>query len=126
MQGRNDESAGPAIGWLVACGLAVLLGGCSTAPYQIEPITDPPWETKGELGLPELDPPMSARAHRISLCYGTSVNSEADVLAWAEEICGGGRLVLENQNTFWNGCSILQPTRVTYICDPSEATAAEK
>jgi hypothetical protein len=76
-----------------------------------------------EQELPALDPPLSDRAHRVSLCYGTSVNSEADILAWAEEICGGGRLVLEDQNAFWNGCSMLQPTRVTYICDPLEDAA---
>ena len=63
--------------------------------------------------LPELDPPLSDRAHRIALCYGGIVNSEADVLAWAEELCGDGRLLVENQNVFWNGCSVLQPWRVT-------------
>ena len=122
MQRRKDEKSRTASTWLAAGGLAVLLGGCSTDPYQIEPTTDPPWETS-EKGLPALDPPLSDQAHRISLCYGTPVNSEEEVLAWAEEICRGGRLVLENQNAFWNGCSVLQPTRVTYICDPSEEAA---
>ncbi len=124
MQCRDDGNSMTGCGWLLAGGLAVLLAGCSTEPYRIETTTNPPWEIMSEQQLPVLDPPLSDRAHRIFLCYGTSVNSEADILAWAEEICGGGRLVLEDQNAFWNGCSVLQPTRVTYICDPLEEAAA--
>ncbi len=123
MKCRNHGNSTTAPVWLVAGGLAALLLGCSTEPYQIETTTNPPWEMMSEQELPAFDPPLSDRAHRISLCYGTSVNSEADILAWAEEICGGGRLVLEDQNAFWNGCSVLQPTRVTYICDPLEEAA---
>ncbi len=123
MQYRNEGNLKAASGGLAAGGLAVLLLGCSTEPYQIETTTNPPWKILSEEDLPALDPPLSDRAHRIALCYGTSVNSEADILAWAEEICGGGRLVLEDQNAFWNGCSVLQPTRVTYVCDPLEEAA---
>ena len=124
MQRRTHKTARPAAVWLAAGALALFLAGCSTAPYRIEPVTDPPWEFERGLSLPALEPPLSPRAHRISICYGTSVNSEDDVLALAEKTCGGGRLVLEHQNAFWNGCSVLQPTRITYICDPPEEAAA--
>ena len=124
MQRRNDEIARSTARWLLAAGLALFLAGCSTAPYRIEPVTDPPWEFERGPALPALEPPLSLRAHRISICYGEAVNSEEDVLALAEKSCGGGRLVLEHQNAFWNGCSVLQPTRITYICDPPEAAAA--
>lgn len=126
MQLRNggDRRTVPVV--LAAGAFALWLGGCSTAPYEIEPKTNPPWELFRSRNLPVLDPPLSARAHRIAICYGTSVNSEQDVLARAEEICGGGRLVLDGQNAFWNGCSVLQPTRATYICDPPEEAATEK
>ena len=123
MKCRSHGTSITAPGWLVAGGLAALLLGCSTDPYRIETTTNPPWEKMRAQQLLDIDPPLSDRAHRISLCYGKTVNSEADVLAWAEEFCGGGRLVLEDQNAFWNGCSILQPTRVTYICDPLEEAA---
>ncbi len=126
MHRRNDGKSRTLSGWLAAGAIALLLGGCSTEPYQIEPKTNPPWELLRTRDLPVLDPPLSDRAHRIALCYGTSVNSEEAILARAEEICGGGRLVMEDQNTFWNGCSVLQPTRVTYICDPPAEAAAEK
>jgi hypothetical protein len=125
MQCRNDETAGRAVRWLAAGALALFFAGCSTAPYRIEPVTDPPWEFGRGLELPALEPPLSPRAHRISICYGTAVNSEQAVLALAEKTCGGGRLVLEHQNAFWNGCSVLQPTRITYICDPPEEAATE-
>jgi hypothetical protein len=120
MQHRNETTSPTAPVWLALCGVAVLLGGCSTEPYRVETATNPPWELFRERELPVLDPPLSDRAHRIALCYGTSVNSEADILALAEEFCGGGRLLLEDQNTFWNGCSVLQPARATYVCDPPE------
>lgn len=120
--GRRRTAAGS----LMAGVGALLLIGCSTGPYRIETATNPPWELLRARDLPVLDPPLGDRAHRIALCYGTAVNAEEDVLAWAEELCGGGRLVLEDQNVFWNGCSVLQPTRVTYICDPPEEAAAEK
>ncbi len=125
MLGNTQDRARIGAGRLAAAVLVALLLGCSTDPYAIEPMTNPPWEDKlSALELPALDPPLSERAHRLSLCYGKSVNSEADVLAKAEEICVGGRLVLDGQNAFWNGCSLLQPTRVTYVCDPPEGAAA--
>lgn len=124
MRGSTRDTVRIGTGSLAAVVLAVLLLGCSTEPYPIEPVTNPPWDKLSTLELPVVEPPLSERAHRLSLCYGKSVNSEADVLAKAEEICGGGRLVLEGQNAFWNGCSLLQPTRATYICDPPEDTAA--
>ena len=110
--------------WPFAVALAWALAACSTAPYEIVPPTDPPWETLSEDRLPHLDPPLSDRARRISICYGTSVNSEEDVVALAEKACDGGRLVLEGQNVFWNGCSVLQPNRATYICDPPPEAAS--
>lgn len=113
-------------GWRLAGAAALALAGCSTEPYPIETATNPPWELLRARQLPLLDPPLGPRAHRIALCYGTAVNDEEDVLARAEEICGGARLLLEDQNVFWNGCSVLQPTRVTYICDPPAEAAAEK
>ena len=113
--------SGPILGALAG----LLVGACSTDPYQIETTTDPPWELLDETALPVLDPPLSDRAHRVSLCYGAAVNEEAEVLARAEEICDGGRLIVEGENDFWNGCSVLQPTRVTYICDPPAEAAAE-
>ena len=112
----------------LAAGLILAVGGllaaCSSAPYQIEAETDPPWELLDAPVALNLDPPLSERAYRINLCYGNSVNDEAEILALAEEICDGGRLVLEDQNDVWNGCSVLQPTRVTYICDPPAEAAA--
>ena len=47
--------------WLVAGGLAVLLLGCSTEPYQIETTTHPPWEMMSKQELPALDPDRSGR-----------------------------------------------------------------
>jgi hypothetical protein len=106
MRGSTQDRVRIGTRSLAAVVLAVVLAGCSTEPYPIEPVTNPPWNKLSTLELPVVE------------------HSEADVLAKAEEICGGGRLVLDGQNAFWNGCSILQPTRATYICDPPEDTVA--
>ena len=124
MSRRTDRPGGAGPGLLLAAVLITALAACSTEPYPIEASTKPPWRFTTSSDLPALDPPLSGRAHRIFLCYGSVVNEEEEVLARAEDLCSGGRLVLEEQDTFWNGCSVLQPVRVTYICDPPEQGAA--
>lgn len=126
MSRRTDRPSGTVPGLLLAGALVLPLAGCSSEPYQIETAITPPWSKGAHKALPLLDPPLSARAHRIALCYGTHVNKEQEVLDRAEDFCEGGRLLLEDQDVFWNGCSILQPVRVTYICDPPEDGAAEQ
>lgn len=127
---RDDAYAKPAPARLAAGMIAVVfsvaLAGCGTEPYPIETETDPPWYLFHAPEPPVLEPPLSERAHPIALCYGGAVNTEEEVRARAKELCGGGRLVLENENLFWNGCSVLQPARVTYLCDPPPEDTAEK
>lgn len=128
MPRRDDANAKPA--WLAAGATAVVwavaLAGCGTEPYPIETETNPPWDLFHAPEPPVLEPPLSERAHRIALCYGGAVNTEEEVRARAEELCGGGRLVLQDETLFWNGCSVLQPARVIYVCDPPPDEAAEK
>ena len=119
MPRRDDANAKPArLIRGAAVAIAVMLAGCSTAPYPIETETNPPWALFHVPEQPVLEPPLSERAHPIALCYGGAVNTEEEVRARAEELCKGGRLVLQDETQFWNGCSVLQPTRVIYICDP--------
>ena len=110
-----------------AIGAALLVGlaACTTRPYPVDSDVTPPWEPAAEAELPAADPPFSPRAHRISLCYGEGINDEQEVREVAAELCADGRLLVEHQNTFWNGCSVLQPVRVTYICDPPPPPPSE-
>jgi len=128
MPRREDRHAKPArlAAGAIAVVWAVALAGCGTEPYPIETETTPPWDL---FRAPEplvLDPPLSERAHRIALCYGGAVNTDEEVRARAEELCGGGRLVQQDETLFWNGCSVLQPTHVIYVCDPPPEDTAEK
>ncbi len=124
MPRRTDCRSRRVLSLLLAGLLAPALAACSGEPYPIETSVNPPWSPGAHQALPQVDPPLSARAHRIAVCYGTHVNKEDEVLARAEDFCEGGRLLLEDQDVFWNGCSILQPVRATYICDPPEDGAA--
>ena len=112
--------------WLPAAALLAGLAACSTEPYPVGQEVQPPWELGASRAMPALDPPLSARASRHSFCYAKPLNDEEEVLAVAEESCAGGRLVLESQDVFWNGCSLLQPVRATYICDPPAPEAVER
>lgn len=102
----------------IVVALCAGLAACAPDPYQIGAVTTPPWESAPSPELPSAEPPLGPRAHRISLCYGKLVNDPQEVLDEADYLCKGGRLIVEHQNTFWNGCGLLQPVRVTYICDP--------
>jgi len=123
---RDDAYAKPARLRAGAAAMAILLAGCGSEPYPIETETNPPWDLFHAPEPLALDPPLSERAHPIALCYGGAVNTDDEVRARAEELCRGGRLVLRDETVFWNGCSVLQPFRVVYMCDPPPEDTAEK
>jgi hypothetical protein len=112
-------------GPLLAAFLLAALAACSTKPYPVGATDQPPWEFGASDAMPALDPPLSTRATRLSFCYAKPLNDEGEVLAVAEESCPGGRLVLESQDAFWNGCSLFQPMRATYVCDPPAETSQQ-
>ena len=121
---------------------AALLGAaaaCSTDPYPIGTGRQPPWQPGSVDTQPTADPypigtlrqsPWQLRTadelpaagpRRFAFCYAKPLNDEAEVRALAEESCDGGRLVVEDRDAFWNGCSLLQPMRITYLCHPVAA-----
>mgnify|MGYP006171038715 CR=1 FL=1 len=65
--------------------------------------------------LPRLQP------RPLGICYSPTFNEPADVEAEAVYRCGeGGRLVRQDEDFFWNGCSLTQPHRVNYVCYPPD------
>ena len=91
------------------------IGAGSSAPYSVGTSQRlPPQEETA-------DPPLGAGPRRFAFCYAKPLNDEAEVRALAEERCGGGQLIVEDRDAFWNGCSLLQPMRITYVCEPVAA-----
>ena len=114
---------GPAFALLPAVGLAVLaaLAGCSARPFVVE---DPdqakelvePYQAADEgLGPHDYDP----TPRPISLCYSTQLNTLEEVVARARTLCpNNGALRFFAEDAVVNGCGLMQPYRVTFICTP--------
>lgn len=101
---------------LVLCATAVL-AGCSMAPFQVEGSQAAAEAAKADSAglLPRLQP------RAIGICYSPHFNEPAEVEAEAVYRCGeGGRLVRQDEDFFWNGCSLTQPHRMNYVCYPAD------
>ena len=108
-------------GLLYVVPLTALLGACALAPFPVEP----PPEVVESLGQdPLADQPARKRWEPrsqpvvLSYCYSNQFNAPQDVLEMARVDCEGGRLDLRGQDAIWNGCAVLQPIRVSYVCYP--------
>lgn len=117
------------VSWKIGAlaGLTMLaLAACSSAPYAVAP-SDPAVEAvpatpalAGPLGPFDYDP----RPRAIAICYGNVLNEPAEVMALAKERCPyDGEVQRVDDDFFWNGCSLLQPQRASFICYPGPAPA---
>ncbi len=52
------------------------------------------------------------------VCYGNRVNTPTQILAFARETCGDGRIELRDEDLIWNDCPVIQATRASFVCYP--------
>lgn len=100
---------------LVICTSAAL-AGCSMAPFQVagsETAQDAA-AAEGTDMLPRLKP------RAFGICYSPAFNEPAEIEAEAVYRCDGGRVVQQDEDVFWNGCSLSQPHRINYLCYPPD------
>lgn len=97
--------------------LALLLVACTTEPFLTGHPRDAASLAKAD---PATAPLLSEPGSRfVSLCYGTEINDPEELSRVAQDYCpDGGRFQSVTQDVFWNGCPLLQPSRITYICVP--------
>jgi len=109
-------SFSPRIGLVLSLCAAAVLAGCSFAPYRVEGSDEAAEAAKAESAdlLPRLQP------YAIGICYGPAFNELAEVEAEAVYRCDGGRLEKKDEDFFWNGCSLSQPNRISYVCFPPD------
>ena len=112
----------------ILAGLALIgLAACSTAPYDV-----------GAPGWVEIAPsaesePVVARSRfdfdptprSFGLCYSELMNSPAELLATAREVCPYGHIESRDEDLFWNGCALFQPRRATFVCYPAPEPESE-
>ena len=52
------------------------------------------------------------------VCYGKRLNASKQVLSFAQESCGNGRIELRDEDQFWNDCPLFQAARASFVCYP--------
>lgn len=107
----------PAFRLILALGAAGALSACSMAPFEVEGSDAALSAAKAQAGdkLPRLQP------HAYGVCYSSAFNDPEDVEAEAVYLCEGGRLErVGEEDFFWNGCSLTQPHRISYVCHPAD------
>ncbi|OUS18622.1 hypothetical protein A9Q97_00675 [Rhodospirillales bacterium 47_12_T64] len=52
------------------------------------------------------------------VCYGKHVNMPEQILTFARQTCAGGRIELRDEDSFWNGCPVIQGVRASFVCYP--------
>lgn len=107
----------PAFRLIVVFAAAATLAGCSMAPFQVEGSDAALASAAQQAGdkLPRLQP------HAYGVCYSSAFNDPEDVEAEAVYLCEGGRLErVGEEDFFWNGCSLTQPHRISYVCHPAD------
>lgn len=104
------------LGLVLALCSAAALAGCSMAPFQVDG-SDAAAEAAKAQGR-DLLPRLQPRA--IGVCYSPAFNEPAEVEAEAVYLCEGGRLERQDEDFFWNGCSLTQPNRINYVCFPPD------
>ncbi|MEQ8356415.1 MAG: hypothetical protein RH942_12810 [Kiloniellaceae bacterium] len=106
----------PRIGLMLLILSATSLAGCSAAPFAVEgsEAAVDAAKAEGQDTLPRLRP------RAVGVCYSPAVNEPAEIEAEALYLCEGGRLVQQDEDFFWNGCSLSQPNRISYVCYPPD------
>jgi hypothetical protein len=98
--------------------LAVALAGCSATPFRVEgsEASVEAAAAQGQFMLPRLKP------YALGICYSSAGNDLSEVEAEALYLCDGGVVVKVDEDAFWNGCSLTQPERISYVCYPPDKT----
>ncbi len=107
---------GPLTGPLAGVFLLLGLSACSTAPFPVKGSDDAAVEAEEQKAnlLPRLQP------YAFGLCYNPAFDDEQQIAEEAAYECDGGRLERKDEDFFWNGCSISQPHRVSFVCFPPD------
>ena len=108
--------------------LVLLLAGCANRPFQVAPSGDAraalPPEARKQIVLGRFD--YDPRPKAIGVCYGSFFNKPQQVMGVARDLCPNeGRIERVDEDTFWNGCGLLQPIRASFICFPGQEPKIE-
>ncbi|WP_417453806.1 hypothetical protein [Kiloniella sp.] len=101
--------------WLSVILAYTVLSGCANEPIKVEasrPVINAVAKGAQIYGKNKYTP------WGFGLCYGKSLNDPAQVLAFAQETCGDGRIELRGEDLLWNDCPMFQGARASFVCYP--------
>lgn len=101
---------------LVAAAAALVLSACSALPYA----TAVPKAVERELKRQG-----SGGQRAVALCYSDTINTPQELKDEARLLCGGGTPAYQGTDSFWTSCSVMQPSRATFMCEPAQGAGAE-
>ncbi|WP_157231056.1 hypothetical protein [Kiloniella laminariae] len=100
---------------LFAGGALLLVSACANEPIQVEAsrkVQAAVGQSLQTYGKNEYSP------WGFGVCYGSQLNTPQEVLEFAQEICGTGRLEPRAEDLLWNGCPMFQGAKVSFVCYP--------
>ena len=100
--------------------LLVGLSGCANEPIKVDasgPVNTAVSKSAQIYGTNKYTP------WSFGVCYGTRLNTADQVLTFARETCGGGRIELRDEDIFWNDCPMFQGARASFVCYPKAPKA---
>ena len=103
---------------MIGAGMVATLAcaACSPSPYPTGTPKALQREMKVHLGADGKAKPDAPRG--LSLCYSEAFNTPQEVLAEARLLCQNGEVTFYDTDVLWTPCSLLQPSRASFICTP--------
>ena len=117
----------PSLRRVVAVLLPVLVAACEFRPFEIDSSRR---ASRSAAALQVSTEPLGPFGHNpnprpIAVCYSSQFNTREEVVQRARELCPNeGAIGFFEEDAFFNGCSLFQPFRVTFICTPGPAPAS--
>ncbi|WP_162937994.1 hypothetical protein [Kiloniella sp. EL199] len=101
--------------WVLILSAIGLLAGCANEPVKVEAsrtVADAVARGAQIYGQNKYTP------WGFGVCYGRNFNNPSQVLAFAKETCGDGRIELRGEDLLWNNCPMFQGARASFVCYP--------
>lgn len=110
---------------IMGVGMAAALActACSLLPYPTA--TPKALQREMDRQLEAEGSPKPGAPRVLSLCYSEAFNTPKEVLAEARLLCPKGKVSYHGTDVLWTPCSLLQPSRASFICTPRQAAGSD-
>ena len=102
---------------------ALACSACTLLPYP----TATPKALQRDLKAPIAadGTPRAVAARGLAFCYNQAFNSPKELMDEARLLCADGKVTFYDTDILWTPCSLLQPSRATFLCTPRQNAGAK-